>query len=185
MKHPIVLALGTALLLPGLASAENLAQGTKYVGVQFTQITIESDIPPQLGAGSTEEWKPGALMLRSGYFFQDQLALEVRAGRGFDSDEAVGVEVDLEYLAGLYLLGHLPVGEQFSVYALAGYSWGEITEKRGFRNETTSRDDGFSWGLGAEAYITERLGVQLEYVRYLDKSSYDVSAPSLGVKYRF
>ncbi|MFD2437274.1 outer membrane protein [Modicisalibacter luteus] len=55
----------------------------------------------------------------------------------------------------------------------------------GYGVEASESDSGFSYGVGIEGHFTRQISANLEYVSYLDKSDYEVTAVSLGMNYHF
>ena len=115
----------------------------------------------------------------------DDVGLRLRGGAQFN--EYVGVEahlgvggsdgpVELDHLVGVYGKGILPISPDFRLYGLAG-----VTEV----DFDTGREDGFSYGGGAEFDITHNVSVGADYMRYLDRSDHTFDAASVGLRYRF
>ncbi|WP_237673842.1 porin family protein [Vreelandella profundi] len=164
-----------------LASSTTLADntGTSYVGGLFSHYTYDES------SGSSDA-SPTGLTVRGGYFLTDYIAIEGRLGTGISDDTISGTSIDLELdqLMGAYAAGYLPLNNMFSLYGLIGFSYAEGSAS----NRLTSisfDDDGFSYGAGAQINFTPQVSGQLEYMYYLDKSDYDLTAASLGVSYNF
>ncbi|WP_458526884.1 porin family protein [Onishia taeanensis] len=122
-----------------------------------------------------------ALRLRAGMQFNDYVAIEGHLASG-GSDEIAGVDIDLDYLVGIFAKGFLPVSREFRLYALLGAS--EVA----FDNVRFDGDDsesGFSGGIGAEFDISRNLSFGADYIRYLDEDSFIFDGFSLGATYRF
>lgn len=111
------------------------------------------------------------LRLRGGAQFNDYFAIEGHLGGGGSDGPA-----ELDYLVGAYAKGILPVADQFRLYGLAGFTEVDFD---------IDRESGFSYGAGAEYDLTPALALGADYMRYLDKSSYDFDAVSVGLRYRF
>lgn len=174
----------SAILLAGLISSPAFAgdAGTSYIGLQYAQTSYEDD--------ANVEVDPSALVGRFGYFVTDYFSLETRAGFGIGDDEAewdgysTGVNVEIDYLFGAYGVGHLPINDMLSVYALAGFTQGEFTAEAGPYSYSDD-DSGFSYGIGGQANFTPAVAATVEYTSYLDKSDYEISAISAGLNYQF
>ncbi|WP_192035045.1 porin family protein [Halomonas sp. YLGW01] len=122
-----------------------------------------------------------ALRLRAGMQFNDYFALEGHLATG-GSDSIGPVDIDLDYLAGIFAKGFLPVSREFRLYGLLGAS--EVS----FENVRFDGDDsesGFSGGIGAEFDMSRNLSFGADYIRYLDEDSYTFDGFSLGATYRF
>ncbi|MBB3141300.1 porin family protein [Halomonas organivorans] len=113
------------------------------------------------------------LRLRAGLAFNDYFALEGHVGTG-GSDGPV----DLNYLAGGYAKGMLPITQRFKIYGLLGAT--EVD----FDGSEDSESD-VSYGGGASYAFTPNLSMDADFVRYLDESNYNFDAISLGATYHF
>ncbi|MBA2779596.1 porin family protein [Halomonas kenyensis] len=111
------------------------------------------------------------LRLRGGAQFNDYFGVEAHLGTG-GSDGPV----ELDYLIGAYGKGILPLSEEFRLYGLAG-----ITEV----DFDDGREDGVSYGAGAEFDIAPNFAVGADYMRYLDRSEHTFDAASVGLRFRF
>ena len=169
MKKSLSLLAASLLCTPLLANAAPLEQGTPYAGLNYSLLSFD--------VGEGAEIEPTALVGKAGFFLVDQIAVEGRLGLGATDD--AGVEIDR--MTGVYLSGHLPLGEQASLYALVGHSNVKVSDG-GAGSESQS---GFSYGFGVDLYPSEEFGVNLEYTQYLDETEVDLSAVSLGVKLHF
>lgn len=125
------------------------------------------DLDPEYGSSRDDV----GLRLRGGAQFNDYFAVEGHLGGG-GSDGPV----ELDYLVGAYAKGILPVADEFRLYGLAGFTEVDFD---------LARENGFSYGAGAEFDITSNLAVGADYIRYLDKSNYTFDAASVGLRYRF
>ncbi|WP_170230880.1 porin family protein [Spiribacter vilamensis] len=183
-KHlPLALALMTTTAPTMAANA-----GDAYVGGGFTRTSYDEQGAP--------EFNPSALIGRLGYYVTDNIAVEGRLGFGLSSDETsarlngmnVTGELDIERLAGAYAVAHLPVTGAMSVYGLAGFSYAEaeITASAGGLSGSLTRDDtGFSYGVGAQAGLTEAISGYVEWASYLDQDAYEATGITIGASYGF
>ncbi|WP_237673540.1 porin family protein [Vreelandella profundi] len=175
------------ILISALASTFALANstafaesaGSAYVGALASHYVFDID-------GESDDLNPTGLTVRGGYFFTDNFAVEGRLGTGLADDNISGtnVDVELDQLMGVYVAGFLPVNDVFSFYGLLGFSYAEATLSNRFAS-ISDDDDGFSYGAGVEFDFTQQISGQLEYVSYLSKSEYDLSAASIGLSYNF
>ena len=93
--------------------------------------------------------------------------------------------VEIESLVGVYGAGHININKTSSVYGLVGLSRGEATfSSPGF---TSNSDDetGLSFGIGADIGLNNDVALNIEYVQYLNKSDFDISALAFGAKFGF
>lgn len=177
------LVIGCAATTPALA----VDQGETYLGGGFGLVTYDADGLP--------EFNPTAGIGRLGYGLIDNVAIEGRLGFGISDDtnsDGFGNEasVEVDELAGVYAVGYLPVAERFSLYGLAGLTSGEATATATNANgqligTETEDDSDFSYGVGAEAYVSDSIAGYGEWVSYFDGDDYDITAFTLGIKYSF
>lgn len=172
-----------AALAAGLVSTPVFAAsaGESYVGGQFARANYDESGVPDVN--------PTAFVGRLGHFVVDNFAVEGRLGFGLSDDSVTlgGITADFEIdsLAGLYGVGHLPLGNVASVYALAGFTRGEATVTvPGFVSESDDDTD-FSYGVGVQAKFTPALSGHVEYMSYLDTSDYEITAVGVGLNYHF
>lgn len=176
LKYLITAIAATLVSTPVFATDA----GEGYVGGQFSRATYEV-------SGVDDDVSPSAVIGRLGYFVVDNFAVEGRLGFGVGDDSAFGADFEIDSIAGLYGVGHLPLGDVVSVYAIAGFSRGEATVSgRGVGGGSYSDDDtDFSYGVGLQAKFAPTLSGHVEYMSYLDKSDYEITAIGLGLNYHF
>lgn len=167
MKTFMIPVAAAGLLAAAAAQAQGLMsyQPNAYLGGDALFWELDPD-----GGGSFDST---GLRLRAGVAFNDYFALEGHLGTG-GSDGPV----DLEYLAGGYAKGMLPISPDFKLYGLLG-----ATEVE-FDGSDDSESD-VSYGGGASYALMPNLSVDADYMRYLDESNYDFNAISLGATYHF
>ena len=158
--------------------------GVPYIGLDAFLWELDVDDVPEAEATG--------LRVRGGVEINPYLAFEVHlASGGSDrvriSEPGFGsfdVDIELDYLAGAFLRGQIPLSERFRLYGLAGYSKAKFTMK-GLGGSVSDDDTGLSLGLGGQFLATEQVFLSADYVLYLNKSDYDFGALSLGAGYRF
>ncbi|MDQ7727322.1 outer membrane beta-barrel protein [Halomonas sp. SpR8] len=212
MKLQLLTGIAISSLLAASAAAAQTAQsaGTGYVGIQAAQVDIDIDAPGSpiyvdsntlVNIDSISSLKPTAAIAKLGYNVIDFIAIEGRVGAGLTSDSGsisgsisqgqnsvagdLEVDADLDTLAGLYAVGHVPLGEtNVSLYGVLGYTYIEASvEILGY--SATERESGASYGAGIQAQFTPTVSANLEYMSYLDESDYDITAVGVGVNYHY
>lgn len=156
------------LIATGVAQAQSKNMGdelTPYVGADVMFWELDQD-------GLRDDLDSVGLRLRGGVEFNDYLALEGHLGTGGSDGPA-----NLDYLAGGYVKGMLPITRTFKLYGMVGGTEVEF-------NRDDSEAD-FSYGAGASYAVTSNLTIGADYMHYLDKSDIDFEAVSVGVHYRF
>jgi opacity protein-like surface antigen len=81
------------------------------------------------------------------------------------------------------------LNESSSIYALIGFTKvdGTIAAYVSWLGSGSVSEDetGLSYGIGADIGIANNVALNLEYVQYLDKSDFDISALAAGIKFGF
>ena len=110
--------------------------------------------------------------LKAGYAFNEYFALELRGMVGVEDDSFLGIDIDLDSI----IAGHMRMGgslsETFHPYLLLGYAHTELSASLGPVNAEGSVSR-LSYGAGFIADITERTGVNLEFMNYYQGSGND------------
>lgn len=167
MKTITISAVSAALLLAGAtAHAQGSPmnyQPSPYLGGDVMFWELDPDRRSNLDSTG--------LRLRGGVAFNDYFGLEGHLGTGGSDGPA-----ELDYLAGAYAKGVLPIAPEFRLYGLAGFTEVDFD---------ADDESGFSYGAGAEFDMTTNLAVGADYMRYLDESNYTFDAASVGVTFRF
>ncbi|MEH6641384.1 porin family protein [Vreelandella glaciei] len=179
MKKHLSIAIAAASFALASTSAFANSAGDGYFGALASHYTFDVE-------GASDDLNPTGLTLRGGYFLTDNVAVEGRLGTGLSDDTVSGTSTDaeLDQLLGVYVTGYLPVNDVFSFYGLIGFTYAEATLSNRFAS-ISDDDDGFSYGVGGQVNFTPAVSGQIEYVSYLDKSDYNLSAASIGLSYHF
>ncbi|MGM0783678.1 MAG: porin family protein [Pseudomonadota bacterium] len=166
MKAFFVSAVSSVLLtglMVSAAQAQQPGQPRGYIGGDAMFWELDAD-------GGSDRDDIG-LRVNGGMQFNDYFAVEGHLGTGGSDGPA-----ELDYLVGAYAKGIVPVGPEFRLFGLAGFTEVDF--------DADSESD-FSYGAGAEFDVTPKLAIGADYMRYLDKSNYTFDAASVGLRYRF
>ncbi|MGM0701372.1 MAG: porin family protein [Pseudomonadota bacterium] len=166
MKAFVVSTVSTALLaglVATTAHAQQPVQPRGYVGGDALFWELDTD-------GGSDRNDIG-LRVNGGMQFNDYFAVEGHLGTGGSDGPA-----ELDYLVGAYAKGIVPVGSEFRLFGLVGFTEVDF--------DADSESD-FSYGAGAEFDVAPNMAVGADYMRYLDKSNYTFDAASVGLRYRF
>ncbi len=108
----------------------------------------------------------GALSLTSSYRFNPNFGIEGNVAFGVTEKEYGNVDVKLDYAAGLYGVGYVPVGANTDLLFRAGYSKLQVKGSLGNTSATVD-DDGFSYGVGVRYFPQGGVnGVRADVTRY-------------------
>ncbi len=122
------------------------------------------------------------LVVRGGYNFNRNFAVEAMAAAGASSGDINGVTLKVDSAYGAYLKAQFEAASHFEVYARAG--WAHITLSSNAVSGTGS-DSSFSYGVGAQYLFNKNWYVQGEYMSLYDKDGVTIKGPAIGVGYRF
>lgn len=157
-----------------------------YIGLNYSQYELDFD-------ATSNTLKPTGVTLRAGVELNDMFGLEARVGTGIEDDtrsSGLGsVEFELDRIYGGYAKLSVPVLEMLRPYAIGGYSnvRGRTSVRSGgvLLARDTDTVDGGSYGVGVDASLAGALGLNVEYMRYLDKDNYELNAISVGIRSAF
>lgn len=177
MKYlSLITVLSTSLCLP--AAANELAY---YATFDVTSATLEPN-------DSLVELNPTALRIRGGRFLVSKISVEVQAlagiSRGSEIIDNTEYDAKVDYIYGLYVKGYLPLADSIAVYALGGLANAELEIEQQTNNVTQIEqfsDYGFSFGAGAEIFLTPTWAISAEYMSYVDADRYELDGFSVGL----
>jgi opacity protein-like surface antigen len=181
-----LLATAVAFVASGTMAA---TEGSSYIGVQYGYGDYDEE-------GISETFNPTALIGRFGHFFHPNFSIEGRLGFGLQDDtqfvssiglSGIDARLDIDHVVGLYGTGHINLTDAISFYGVLGASSVEATASiPSFPGLEVSDDESsVSYGVGADFGIGKNIALNIEYMRYLDKSSYDFDMIGLGASYSF
>lgn len=164
-----------ALFSIAMVAASAHAQGL-YAGADLSQIQYKE---------SAVDLKTVAVLAKVGYQVNQYLAVEGRLGTGVASDSfndsGTKVKIETDTLYGVYAKGMLPLADNFSVYALAGYTHGKLSNSA----MGSTSDSGGSYGAGAQLALTKQLALNLEWAHLYKGDGYKTRALTVGAAYNF
>jgi opacity protein-like surface antigen len=174
-----------------LIATETIAatEGSSYITVQYGYGDYNED-------GINETFNPTALVGRFGYFFHPAFSIEARLGLGLQDDtqfvssiglNGIDARLDLDHIVGLYGTGHINLTDSISFYGVLGASSVKATASIPSIPALTASDDesSVSYGVGADVGISKNIALNIEYMRYLEKSNYDFDMIGLGATFSF
>lgn len=189
MKSKMIYRLLAGIFV--LIATETIAatEGSSYITVQYGYGDYDED-------GITETFNPTALVGRFGYFFHPAFSIEARLGLGLQDDtqfvssiglNGIDARLDLDHIVGLYGTGHINLTDSISFYGVLGASSVKATASIPSIPALTASDDesSVSYGVGADVGISKNIALNIEYMRYLEKSNYDFDMIGLGATFSF
>ncbi|MCG8394814.1 MAG: porin family protein [Pseudomonadales bacterium] len=157
-----------------------------YIGGNYSQIQYDSQ------EFDTDTLKIDSATVNAGFEFTDFLALEARGGVGLDEDSQGIADFEMDHLYGGYVKLGAPVGDTLRPYVIGGYTKvkGKVSAdgtvagvNYSFSDTETFEDE--SYGAGLDFNITDTVGANLEYMRYVDTDDEEISGISVGLRSAF
>jgi OOP family OmpA-OmpF porin len=188
--------ISAALLLAGLgAAASASAQENESgfyagggVGSFDVQIDDVDDVDDTIDRYESDDtaWKAFA-----GWRANPYLAFELAYVNLGSPDDIIAPDTKLTIETdgfAPYVVGTLPIGDWFEVFAKAGYYWYDVTARisspLGVVSDSQSNDT-FTWSAGAGVNVFERVNLRLEYEQFDFDEADDSKALWLTGAYRF
>jgi outer membrane immunogenic protein len=177
MKKLLILAstaLLTAVASPVFAQDSGALSPTTFYGNAGGAI-YQADF----GAGRTTL---GALGGRLGARFGKYLGGEGELAFGVNSQTVGGANVKISSAYAGYLVGYLPAGDNFDLFARVGY--GHQNSSVTVSNVTVSAGNNtYNLGVGGQYFFSKKDGVRAEYTRFQHATSSDGDVNVYSVAY--
>lgn len=184
----ILIALASTLFVltrVGMAGAENEV----YAGVQYGIGNYDED-------GVSKSFNPTVLIGRFGTYLNPNFSIEGRFGLGLQDDtqfvpefgvSGIDASLEVDSIMGLYGTGHYNLTESSSIYGVLGVSRVKGTASIPSIPAATSseNENSVSFGVGADIGVGNNVALNLEYMQYLNKSSFDLGVLGLGAVFSF
>jgi outer membrane immunogenic protein len=174
MKSLIAAAALTAVAAVAAPAAAQDAANGFYGNIGYTFVNAD-DLDVDLGA----------LGAKVGYKFNPYIGVEGEAAFGVDDDNFGPIKLELKHTVAAYVVGFVPVNEQFELLGRVGYGNTEV-EASGFGGSASADDSCWNVGVGAQYFFTANDGVRAEYTKYgVDDNGLQADAWSVSYARRF
>ncbi|WP_101757829.1 porin family protein [Oceanicoccus sp. KOV_DT_Chl] len=171
-----LLALAVSSLIAPATFAEEAGNTGWYIGGSYAQLDTDFD--------DLVEFDLAALVFNAGYKINDYIAIETRLGTGITDDDIVGVDLELDYLWGVYAKAGIPTGTAIYPYVVLGYTKAEL-ELSGYGYSESDSDSDTSYGIGADFSVNDNVGIFAEYMNWYDDDGVEISGFNIGASYKF
>ncbi|MGD2171215.1 MAG: outer membrane beta-barrel protein [Gammaproteobacteria bacterium] len=171
-----------AIYLLSPASHADAGDGV-YAGFQYGTATYKE--------GDTADLEPSVGILRLGKSRGSGPGLEIRLGLGLSADDSrpysdpsEKVEAEIDSLLGGYLVAPFASTGSASFYGAVGVTSVDVTTTGtvgSFSSSMSSRETGFSFGIGVNYEVFDSTQITFEYMSYLNGDKFDVDALSIGL----
>ena len=173
----ILIAAAAVSAIAAPAMAQSVQSPTYYGALGYSQLD-----------GSQGDL--GAVTGRLGAKFTPNLGVEGEVSVGVKDDDfrigTVDGSIKHEYDAAAYVVGTLPINDQFELFARGGYGYSKIKSELGGLSRTA---DGDSWnyGAGANFYFDAQNGIRGDWTRrdFTDSDAGEVDVYSVSYVRRF
>ena len=192
MKHGITAAVAVAALAAAMSAQAQDNESGFYAGAGIGTFDVKiddfDDVDDTIDRYDSDDtaWKAFG-----GWRMNPYLAFELAyVNLGSPDDEILPdttLTIETDGFAP-YVVGTLPIGDWFEVFAKAGYYWYDIEAKISTPIGSLSEDDSdstFTWSAGAGLNIFERVNIRLEYEQFDFDTADDAQALWLTGAYRF
>lgn len=192
MKHVLPAALAVAALAAASAAQAQENDTGFYAGGGVGSFDVEidnfDDVDDTIDRYDSDDtaWKAFV-----GWRASNFLALELAyVNLGSPDDEILpdtNLTIETDGFAP-YVVGTLPIGNWFELFAKAGYYWYETEARVSTPFGTASDDESdstFTWSAGAGVNLFERVNIRLEYEQFDFDQADDAKALWLTGAYRF
>ena len=157
------------------AQAAEMSLGVNYSRLNYSANNIPVD------------FNPTALIFKLESKVNENFAIQGRLGMGI-TDNCKGISgleacFRLNNMLGIYAKGIAPVSEKFSFHGMVGYTMGTGTATLSDGIDKISNSDSnsdLSFGVGFEVRMSEHSSFNLDYIKYMSKSDFDISAIEAG-----
>jgi len=146
-----------------------------YLGLDGFNWEFEDELLPDKVNGTSVRG-------RLGFVITKNLVIETQfAAPGTESEGAS--TVDFQNLFNFMVQGVYPIGKA-NLYGVLGISSVRTSREVG-NSRVSGRENGFSYGLGANYRFHKRWSINGDYIQYLDKSNMKLGGYTVGVSYYF
>jgi OOP family OmpA-OmpF porin len=192
MKHGITAALTVAAFAAATSAQAQDNESGFYAGAGVGTFDVEiddfDDVDDTIDRYDSDDtaWK-----VFGGWRMNPYLGFELAYVNLGSPDDEILPDTDLTIETdgfAPYVVGTLPIGDWFEVFAKAGYYWYDIEAQISTPIGSLSEDDSdstFTWSAGAGLNIFERVNIRLEYEQFDFDTSDDAQALWLTGAYRF
>jgi OOP family OmpA-OmpF porin len=192
MRNAFTAALAVAALAAAGSAAAQDNQSGFYAGAGVGSFNLDIDDPDDVGttfdrySSDDTAWKAFA-----GWRMNPYLSFEAAYVNLGSPDDVIAPDtkltVETDGLAP-YVVGTLPIGDWFEVFAKAGYYWYDVESRvaspLGSASDSTS-DEAFTWTAGVGLNVFEHLNFRLEYEQFDIDDVDDSNALWLTGAFRF
>lgn len=165
-------ALGAAIL-----TSPSVAMAGGFVGLNYTRLQQNDRF------FGKDHFDTGELFGRIGGHVNKYFTTEMRVGTTINEK----TQGDKKYRFNYHIGAYVELGYQTRLvrpYLLLGYTYGQEQVTLSRSKEEKSSVNDVSYGAGVDLYLSERLGINAEYVQYYDIGNVTYKGPSVGVFYR-
>lgn len=162
-RNIVIASIATSAMV-SIGTAQASDAPYNYGDIGFERINID------VGA---DDFNFNNLMVRGGRRFSNYFGVEAELGRVLRDDKItinnVEIKGKMNWTAGVYAVGYIPVAENFDLIGRVGYRQDstKFTAPATATN-VSAQDGGVAWSVGGQMFFTEGQGVRLDYTQGQD-----------------
>ncbi|MEA1954192.1 MAG: porin family protein [Campylobacterota bacterium] len=161
-----------------------------YIGLAYSHHSHDADTRDKTTMSEMDFY---AVTLQVGYKFNPYIAVEGRYAKTFGEPWQVKGAMpsdDSEISTmGIYLKPMYPIGPEFDMYVLLGYTSTEVIGEFSVDDSFAFDEGSFSWGVGGTYALTEELALFIDYTEFYDDNPVGrdsvVDSFNFGLSYHF
>ena len=177
MKKILLLISIVFVLIPAAS-----AGGSTYGGIVYSVLEDDANIEISAVGG-----RVGAF-LNENFSVEGRVQIGVGDDEGYDSQSAIAYSVEANTLIGIYSRIGFYISPYVYPYGIIGYSQLDYTvESRGGASSISvdDKESSASFGFGVDVSVSKTTLLNIEYLRLIDESEFEVDALSIGATFRF
>ncbi|MCW8831660.1 MAG: porin family protein [Gammaproteobacteria bacterium] len=189
MKNKLITIVLVSVLM--LFSKQGITDlpGKYYFGLQYADADYTDD-------DYSKSFEHQLLVTRFGGYINSNFSIEARLGFGLQDDtqflpefgvSGLDVTLELDSMMGFYATGRVDMTESSSIYGVLGVTDIEATAvvPQFPMAKSSHCKNGPSYGIGVNVGFGKNTALNIEYMQYLDKSDFDLSAIGIGVIFNY
>lgn len=167
--------------LVALFSTVALANSDRYIGSNYSILDYENTYDISFTAVG--------LVAGTKTSIHENLSAELRLAGGMFGSQVISenddINVDLKYYYGAYLKYDISAKDDFSPYAVIGYTRSKVVSSDDQTDNDAVRVSGISYGVGVDYALNDSSLINFEYINYIDSGDVSIDSISLGIKELF
>ncbi len=154
-------SIRTLTILIALFVCSVPAHAERYVGLGLGLFELDAGANKQTTFGS---------YLQLGHDFMPYLGAEIRLG-GAGSASSGAEKIRMEWFVAHFLKPYVEISSDFTLYSLIGFTVNHTSFQSTAAGKLNKTNISLSYGLGAEAYVSDNIKLAGEWTRYATEAA--------------